>query len=64
MDGEIERRLPLQREGRMGMLDWMHWFNEHRLPSSIGHITPVEIEQQYREMNPQQQPLLGELALH
>jgi len=43
----------------------VHWFNENRLHSSIGYLTPVEKENEYyREINPQQQPQLGELALH
>jgi hypothetical protein len=42
----------------------MHWFNEHRLHSSIGHLASIEAEQQYREMNSRQQPLSGEVALH
>lgn len=51
-------------ELELATLDWVHWFNQNRLHSSIGYLTPIEIEQHYREMNPQQQPLLGELALH
>ena len=51
-------------ELELAIRDWVHWFNENRLHSSIGYLTPIDIEQQYREMNPQQQPLLGELALH
>ncbi|GAA3772903.1 hypothetical protein GCM10022240_26110 [Microbacterium kribbense] len=44
---------------------WAHWFNENRLHSSIGDLTPVEKENEYyRENNPQRQPALGELALH
>ena len=51
-------------ELELATLVWMHWFNEHRLHSSIGYLTPIEAEQQYREMNPRQQPLSGERALH
>ena len=35
----------------LATLDWMHWFNEHRLHSSIGYKTPNEIEQRYREIS-------------
>lgn len=42
----------------------MHWFNENRLHSSIGYLTPVEKESEYyRETNYQSQPSLEELAL-
>ena len=40
--------------------DWVHWFNHHRLHGSIGHIPPIEFEQNYyRQINPRQQPLAG-----
>lgn len=46
-------------------LSWVHWFNEHRLHSSIGYATPIEHEQTYyREIDSQHRPALGELALH
>lgn len=46
-------------------LSWVHWFNENRLHSSIGYLTPIEKENgYYREINPQHQPTLGKLALH
>ena len=49
----------------LATLSWVHWFNENRLHSSIGYRTPIEAEEQYyREINPRQQPLSGELALH
>lgn len=51
-------------ELELATLDWVHWFNENRLHSSIGYLTPIEIEEHYREMNPQPQPRSGELALH
>ena len=51
-------------ELELATLDWMHWFNEHRLHSSIGYLAPIEAEQQYREMKSRQQPLPGEPALH
>ena len=52
-------------ELELATLSWVHWFNENRLHSSIGYLTPIEKENQYyREINPQHQPALGELALH
>ena len=49
----------------LATLSWVHWFNENRLHSSIGYLTPVEKENEYyREINSQHQPALGELALH
>ena len=49
----------------LATLSWVHWFNENRLHSSIGYLTPIEKENEYyREINPQHQPALGELALH
>ena len=63
-------RAPLSHLGRfneleLATLSWVHWFNENRLHSSIGYLTPLEKENQhYRETNPQSQPALGELTLH
>lgn len=52
-------------ELELATLSWVHWFNENRLHSSIGYLTPIEKENEYYcEMNPQSQPALGELALH
>ena len=52
-------------ELELATLSWVHWFNENRLHSSIGYLTPIEMEKKYyRETDPHQQPLLGELALH
>lgn len=49
----------------LATLSWVHWFNENRLHSSIGYLTPIEKENEYyREINTQRQPALGELALH
>ena len=49
----------------LATLSWVHWFNENRLHSSIGYLTPIEKENEYyREINSQRQPALGELALH
>lgn len=52
-------------ELELATLSWVHWFNKNRLHSSIGYLTPVEMENKYyREVNSRQQPLLGKLALH
>lgn len=52
-------------ELELATLSWVYWFNENRLHSSIGYLTPIEKENEYyRENNPQSQPALGELALH
>ncbi|MBC00645.1 MAG: hypothetical protein CML67_14015 [Rhodobacteraceae bacterium] len=52
-------------ELELATLSWVHWFNENRLHSSIGYLTPIEKENEYyREINPQSQPALGELAPH
>ncbi|MEW1963599.1 IS3 family transposase [Microbacterium sp. NPDC077644] len=49
----------------LATLSWVHWFNENRLHSSIGYLTPIEKENEYyREINSQRQPAPGELALH
>jgi putative transposase len=52
-------------ELELATLDWVDWFNHDRLHSAIGHVPPVEYEQEYyRHHNPQQQPLSGEPSLH
>lgn len=49
----------------LATLSWVHWFNTGRLHSALDYATPTEHEQAYyRQNNPQQQPLPGELALH
>lgn len=49
----------------LATLNWVHWFNNNRLHSSLGYVPPIEFEQQhYRQNDSQQQPLPGELALH
>jgi putative transposase len=49
----------------LATLSWVHWFNTHRLHSSIGQVPPVEYEQDYyRQINSSEQPLAGELTLH
>ena len=49
----------------LATLSWVHWFNDSRLHSSIGYLTPVEKENEYYgENNPQSQPAPGQPALH
>jgi putative transposase len=49
----------------LATMSWVHWFNETRLHSSIGHVPPIEFEaDRYRHINPRQQPLPGEPSLH
>lgn len=49
----------------LATLSWVHWFNHQRLHSSIGYVTPIEFEEAYyRQIDPEQQPLPGELTLH
>ncbi len=49
----------------LGTLSWVHWFNETRLHSSIGDVPPIEYEQEhYRQNDPEQQPLPGQLTRH
>jgi putative transposase len=49
----------------LATMSWVHWFNETRLHSSIGHVPPIEFEtEHYRQINPRQQPLPGEPSLH
>ncbi len=31
----------------LGTLNWVHWFNEHRLHSMIGYMPPIEHEAEY-----------------
>jgi putative transposase len=49
----------------LATLSWVHWFDEARLHSAIGHVPPIEFEtDHYRQIKPRQQPLLGEPSLH
>jgi putative transposase len=46
-------------------LTWVHWFNQTRLHSALGHVPPIEFEPaHYRQITLARQPLPGELALH
>jgi putative transposase len=49
----------------LATLNWVHWFNETRLHSSIGYVPPHEYEtEHYRQNTSPQQPLPGEPSLH
>ena len=49
----------------LATLNWVHWFNTHRLHGSLGHVPPAEFEtHHYRQINAQPQPRSGELARH
>nr|WP_245607191.1 IS3 family transposase [Pseudonocardia spinosispora] len=49
----------------LATLNWVHWFNNHRLHSSLSHIPPIEYETEYyRHNQPAQQPLAGQPSLH
>jgi putative transposase len=44
---------------------WVHWFNTRRLHSTIGHVPPVEYEQNYYRHQPaREDPISGEPSLH
>ena len=52
-------------ELELATLSWVHWFNDNRLHSALGYLTPLEVEQKYyRENTSQTHPCPGELALH
>jgi putative transposase len=36
-------------QAELAIVEWVSWFNQDRLHSSIGDIPPVEFEQNYRE---------------
>jgi putative transposase len=49
----------------LATLSWVHWFNTTRLHSSLGHVPPVELEENYyRQNDSRQHPLPGELTRH
>lgn len=49
----------------LATMSWVWWFNEIRLHSEIGYVTPIEFENHhYHQIDSQQQPLLGAPSLH
>jgi putative transposase len=49
----------------LATLNWVHWFNEQRLHSSLNLVPPAEFEtEHYRRNNPRPQPRPGEFASH
>ncbi len=49
----------------LATLNWVHWYNENRLHSSLDYLPPLEFEAEYyRHNTTEQQPLSGELSLH
>lgn len=49
----------------LATLNWVWWFNEKRIHSQIGYVTPIEYENAYyRQLNAQPHPRLGEPSLH
>jgi putative transposase len=52
-------------ELELATLNYVHWYNETRLHSTLGYVPPIEYEAQFhRKTDPEQQPLPGELSLH
>ncbi len=45
----IHRRAPWKTKEavELATLEWVHWFNHHRLLEPIGYIPPVEAEANY-----------------
>jgi len=49
----------------LATLNWVWWFNNTRIHSTLGYVTPIEFETaHYRHINTQPGPVSGEPALH
>jgi putative transposase len=49
----------------LATMSWVWWFNEIRLHSEIGYVTPIEFEaHHYRQIDSQPHPRLGEPSLY
>jgi len=38
----------------LATLDWVHWWNHHRLHSALGYCTPIEVEHAYHQQHTDQ----------
>ena len=48
----------------LAALGWVDWFNHTRIHSSLGYLTPAQIEAEYyRHINAVEQPLPAELTV-
>ena len=41
------RSWPTRESGELATLEWVSWFNHHRLRGSIGYVPPAEAEAKY-----------------
>jgi putative transposase len=57
----IHRRAPWKtREAvELATLNWVHWFNQHRLMESLGYIPPAEAEANFCSQSVGQNPLVA-----